>query len=144
MRKPRASVHDVVVRSIVVACGPNAIDIVLNDGADGLHSIRARSGGTIVRDPSEADYPKCRKWRREPQRPTTNCPARYRSRPHAHGAVHPGNASAGILPPEIKVEVDIAMGKRLRISTEETLETNGPSPALIAAVCCGTCRQTGR
>jgi len=137
---------DVMLRSIAVPCAPSAIGVVLsgllNDGADGLRAIKSR------RAAAERSS-KILRRRNIPEMP--EMAARATVLDHALPAKHiahtigqivrvdPASLPRSTCPAEIQAEVDIALGKRLSISTEDELGTNSNVTCPDCGGCCGIC-----
>lgn len=118
---------DVLFRSLAVERGPRAIGVLLsgllNDGVDGLRSIAACGGSTVVQDPNDARYREMPDHALNTLVPDFCIAADRIAGVLAEMAENSGPTGAEPFdpPPEMRAEVDMALGKRLSIATENWL-----------------------
>lgn len=127
---------DPLFRSAALHYGPRVIGVVLSgflsDGAAGLNAIQRCGGVTVVQDPDDAAA------REMPQRAmeaTTVdlCVPGSRIGATLVDLVHEPAGAKLPVPPELRLEVDIALGKRI----DPALLENIASPAAITCPSCG-------
>lgn len=128
---------DPLFRSAAVSYGPRVTAVVLSgmldDGASGLAAVAARDGVTIVQDPATAA---------SPELPRAACQAvtpDYVAPPAKMGALIAGLigdevGDAEPAPPELALEVEIALGRRLGSGRLQRL---GEPTAITCPTCAG-------
>ncbi len=134
---------DPLFRSVAASYGPGALGVVLtgylNDGVSGLASIKERGGLTVVQNPSDAEVPDM------PLSALADVEVDYRA-PVSDlpdlltrlVAMPPDPAPASPVPPALRLEIDIALG---RPCTTDVLESIADPVALSCPACSGVLSQ---
>jgi two-component system, chemotaxis family, protein-glutamate methylesterase/glutaminase len=134
---------DPLFRSVAASHGPGALGVVLtgylNDGVSGLASIKERGGLTVVQNPSDAEVPDM------PLSALADVEVDYRA-PSSDlpdlltrlVAMPPDPAPASPVPPALRLEIDIALG---RPCTTDVLESIADPVALSCPSCSGVLSQ---
>jgi two-component system chemotaxis response regulator CheB len=107
---------DPLFRSAAVAYGPRVIGVVLsgllNDGASGLHAIKLCGGVAVVQDPTDAVADEMPRSAMDAVEVDLAVPAARMGDVLSDLVRHPAGVAVPV-PPEIKLEVDIAAGERI-------------------------------
>jgi two-component system chemotaxis response regulator CheB len=119
---------DALFRSAAVACGPRVVRVLLsgllNDGAAGLHAIKSCGGFVLVQDPSDAIADEMPRGAMDAVEIDLAVPAARIGDVLSDLVRQPAGPVVPV-PPEMKLEVDIAAGER--IDPHLTRELGNPS-----------------